>query len=148
MNYNKLNHHLAATGFGPVNLEAMEHHLNLFSAMCHHLADARGWWDEAKLAERNGDSRYVMALVCEKHDLCHSELSEALEGLRKRKKDDHLPNLPNAEVEMCDAAIRIADLMRFLNYNLGTTSLRKLLYNIEREDHNREHREGENGKLF
>lgn len=55
-----------------------------------------GWHDEP---------RSFNTFVC----LFHSELSEAMEGLRKGLMDDHLPQYPMAAVEIADFVIRVLD---------------------------------------
>lgn len=50
--------------------------------------------------------------------LCHSELSEALEGHRKNLMDDKLPHRKMAEVELADTVIRIFDIAAGLGMDL------------------------------
>lgn len=80
--------------------------------------------------------------------LCHSELSEALEGDRKNLMDDKLPNRPMVEVELADTVIRIFDIAAGLNLDLGGAMAEKMIYNANRVDHSREHRLTENGKKY
>ena len=63
------------------------------------------------------------ALVGLKIALCHSELSEMLEGHRKGLMDDHLPHRPMIECEAADAVIRISDLCGALGLDLGGAPL-------------------------
>ncbi len=87
---------------------------------CHGLAKASGWWTDM-LSGRSlvGEYAYmktpgfmpprnIAELLC----LVHSEISEAMEGVRKGLMDDKLPNRPMLEVELADAVIRILDLRR------------------------------------
>jgi hypothetical protein len=61
------------------------------------------WWVNPHTGERIERNPFeILALV-------HSELSEALEGERKSKMDDHLPHRKMAEVEMADTMIRLLD---------------------------------------
>lgn len=46
-----------------------------------------------------------------------SELSEAMEGHRKRRMDDKLPARPMIEVEIADAYIRVLDILGGLRLN-------------------------------
>lgn len=78
--------------------------------------------------------------------LCHSELSEALEGWRKDQMDDHLPDLHNEAVELADAMIRIAELAYIMGYSIGDIIDLKLAYNRNRPDHKPENRNLKNGK--
>ena len=87
-----------------------------------------------------------MREIATKLALIHSEVSEALEGVRKGKMDDHLPDLPAIEVELADAAIRIFDLAGALYLDLGSAIVRKLAYNAQRKDHTREARAAAGGK--
>lgn len=78
--------------------------------------------------------------------LCHSELSEALEGWRKDLNDDHLPEYPNAQIELADAVIRIFELAYIMGWDLGDAIDKKLAYNKIRADHKPENRVKKNGK--
>lgn len=57
-----------------------------------------GWHDEP---------RSFNTFVC----LFHSELSEAMEGVRKGLMDDHLPSYPMFQVELADFVIRCFDYL-------------------------------------
>lgn len=66
--------------------------------------------------------------------LIHSELSEALEAVRKNKTaDDHIPEYSGAEAELADAVIRIMDLAETDNLRLGEAIIAKMAYNQTRE---------------
>ena len=80
--------------------------------------------------------------------LCHSELSEALEGVRKDLMDDHLPHRKMVEVELADCVIRILDLAGYLGLDVANALAEKHTYNRTREDHKREVRAKEGGKAF
>ena len=101
----------------------------------HGLAKQCGWWNE----ERNDGE--MIALM-------HSELSEALEALRKDLNDDHLPHRKGVEVEMADAVIRIADYCGGRGLDLGGAIAEKLKYNAQRADHKLENRATTHGKKF
>lgn len=63
----------------------------------HRNAREKGWWDE----DRNDGEAIA---------LMHSELSEALEALRKGNPiDEKCPDFRNVAVEMADCVIRIMD---------------------------------------
>jgi hypothetical protein len=80
--------------------------------------------------------------------LCHSELSEALEGHRRNRMDDHLPHRKMAEVELVDCMIRILDIGAGLGYDLQATYNEKMAYNAQRADHKPENRLAPGGKLY
>ena len=113
----------------PLNLMAS----NIFAAN-----KAVGWWPE------NVEHRNKGELIA----LMHSELSEALEGLRKDRMDDHLPHRKMVEVELADTIIRILDFAGAFGLDLDGAVSEKLAYNKKRSDHKKENREKENGKKF
>ena len=80
--------------------------------------------------------------------LCHSELSEALEGARKDLPDDHLPHRKMVEVELGDCIIRILDLAGREGYDVAGAIAEKHSYNAHRADHKRENRAADGGKKF
>lgn len=96
-----------------------------------------GWW------ESGTHSIYVIAT---KLALCHSELSEALEGFRKNLMDDHLPSRKMAEVELADTIIRILDLAASQGFDIDGAIAEKRAYNANRADHKKEVRKGTFGK--
>jgi hypothetical protein len=74
--------------------------------------------------------------------LIHSELSEALEAMRKgNPKDSHIPEFTGVEAEMADAVIRIMDFGVAARQRIAEAIITKTLYNNERP-----HRHG--GKKF
>lgn len=77
-----------------------------------------------------------------------SEVAEAMEGERKSLMDDKLPHRLMAEVELADAVIRIADYCGKYGYDLEGAIIEKMTYNLTREDHKREVRERDGGKMF
>ena len=101
-----------------------------------------GWWTDLNTGERK--DRNVGELLC----LVHSEISEAMEGIRKNLKDDKLPHRSMFEVELADAIIRIFDLAGAHNLDLGGAMKEKIEFNKSREDHKIENRKSENGKKF
>lgn len=108
---------------------------------CHAAAVASGWWQDPFNPGHEAD-RNVGALLM----LIVTEIAEAMEGHRKNLKDDKLPDRDMLEVELADAVIRIFDLAGACGYDLEGIILRKLAFNLKREDHKLEHRAGENGK--
>lgn len=80
--------------------------------------------------------------------LCHSELSEALEGHRKGLMDDKLPHRKMAEVELADCVIRILDIAAGLGMDLEGAYQEKMAYNAVRTDHKAENRLKPGGKKY
>ena len=80
--------------------------------------------------------------------LCHSELSEALEGHRKDLQDDKLPDRKMAEVELADCVIRIFDMCAGLGMDLEGAFREKMAYNAVRADHKPENRILPGGKAY
>ena len=117
-------------------------YLNVLKKVCHGNAKDAGWYTDLKTGkslDRNVGE--MMALI-------HSEISEAMEGYRKNKMDDHLPNRKNVEIELADAIIRIMDLAGYLKLNIGRAVIEKLEYNKTRADHKIENRKKHGGKSF
>lgn len=107
---------------------------------CHGRAKNNGWWTDLKTGQEY--KRPIPECLC----LIHSEVSEALEGYRKNKMDDHLPNRKMFDVELSDVLIRLFDLAGGYDVPLGEVTTEKMFYNDHREDHKLENRLKENGK--
>jgi NTP pyrophosphatase (non-canonical NTP hydrolase) len=128
---------------------------------CHKAAYEAGWWHQQYGAGGAEDLAFICrdpkttserllagALIGQKLALIHSEVSEALEGARKNRMDDHLPHRKSIEVELADAVIRIADLAGALGLDLGGAIAEKMAYNAQRADHKPENRAANGGKAF
>lgn len=109
--------------------------INTMVKICYGLSKAAGWHDKPV------EDGTRLALI-------HSEVSEALEGLRRNKMDDHLPHRRMAEVELGDTVIRAFDFAGMKGYDLGGAIVEKLIYNQTRADHKIENRSKEGGKAF
>lgn len=90
------------------------------SARINVTAVEKGWWDK----ERNDGE--IIALM-------HSELSEALEGLRHgNPPDEHLPSFNSVEVELADTIIRIMDFAYARGHRVPEAIIAKMAFNEER----------------
>lgn len=111
---------------------------------CHGAAKAAGWWngDDINTSKENPlhFSNKLMLIV--------SEISEAMEGDRKKLMDDKLPHRSMREVELADAVIRIFDLAGGYEMDLGGAIAEKLAFNASRADHKPENRAAEGGKKY
>lgn len=111
---------------------------------CHSLAEEAGWWDGSDPNTSIENPLHFSNKLC----LIHSEISEAMEGDRKRLMDDKLPHRPMREVELADAVIRIFDLAGGYGMDLAGAIVDKLAYNASRADHRPENRKADGGKAY
>ncbi len=114
--------------------------LNHYANECHQ-ANMK-WWQDPKTGE--DIQRNFGELIA----LCHSELSEALEGNRKGLMDDKLPHRRMEAVELVDCLIRIFDLGGAYRYDLEAIYREKTAYNATRRDHTHEARLEKGGKAY
>lgn len=129
---------------------SLKTHINAFATECHRRSSEAGWWKDN--IANNGldfeDSPYFPFVVASKLMLAVSEISEAMEGHRKGKMDDHLPHRPMIEVEIADAFIRLGDLAAKLRLDVGGAIEEKMNYNQHRADHKLENRAAAGGKSY
>jgi len=112
--------------------------LNELSEAIHEYNVQAGWWPKDK------ETRNKPEILC----LIHSEISEAMEGLRKDLMDDKIPSRKMVEVELADALIRIFDMAGAFGYDLNGALHEKFEYNKNRADHKLENRAKDGGKKF
>lgn len=118
-------------------VEILEHY-------CHGIAKESGWWNSADPNTSMENPLHFSNKLC----LIHSEISEAMEGDRKKLKDDKLPHRDMREVELADAVIRIFDLAGGYGMDLAGAIAEKLAYNAQRADHKPEARASSGGKAY
>ena len=109
----------------------------------------KGWWDTPlqdkarQLLSISADPRIQEFLSevanapdfnhGEKIALMHSELSEALEGLRgKNPPDDKIPNFSSVEAELADVIIRIMDYAERNRFDVAAATVAKIEMNKTR----------------
>lgn len=122
-----------------LNLEVA---INQLSSRCYEASADSGWWHDLETGMEK--ERNKAEMIC----LMHSELSEAMEGVRKDLMDDHLPNRKMEEVELADTIIRICDYAGGFGLDLGGAIMEKLSYNAKRADHKITNRAKDDGKKF
>ncbi len=105
----------------------------------HENAQTKGWWAQRILLNRlarlhspelgdfaeNLNASSMIALE-------HSELSEALEGLRAGSADDKIPEFTSEEAETADAIIRMMDRAKGRGLRVGEAILAKVAFNRSR----------------
>ena len=128
---------------GEMSLDNLQRNqINNLVSRCHNASRDAGWYTDVNTGE--DIVRNEGEMLC----LIHSEISEAMEGVRKDLMDDKLPHRPMAEVELADAIIRICDYAGYKGYDLGGAVVEKINFNANRADHKLENRIKEGGKKF
>jgi len=114
---------------------AVVDHINGLAFAIHRDMLAAGFWE---------DIQTVMSTMAEKGlpieqyiiqsriALIMSELGEAVEGSRKNKQDEHLPQFDSLTVELADAVIRILDLAEGFDRPIAEAIVAKCEYNMTR----------------
>ena len=125
---------------------------NLMDLVHDKWANPRGWWidlvtqEDLRCDYPSGGRPKGSKAIGEQISLIHTEISEAYEGHRKNKTDEHCTDFLSIEVELADAMIRICDMAGGLNLRLAEAFSAKMLYNHARPDHRPENRLKADGK--
>jgi NTP pyrophosphatase (non-canonical NTP hydrolase) len=85
-----------------------------------------GFWEDEENVNKDASTGLRLALV-------HSEISEALEAVRKgNPPDDKVSEFSSVEAELADAVIRIMDYSKHNKLRLGQAILAKHKFNVGR----------------
>lgn len=130
-----------------------------------HIANSKWWLDinTGKKLEHRNVGELLMLMVSELAEAGEdspqyfvilmqmvSHLARAMEGHRKAKMDDKLPQYPMFAVELVDAMVRLLDVAgsSLLGFPIGKIFEAKMAFNQVRKDHTLEHRLGADGKKY
>jgi len=121
-----------------MNTEQIKQTIAELCREAHGNAVAKGWWQERddlqRAANDAGLARYCRNMIeGNLISLHHSELSEALEGIRNDLFDDKIPEFLMIEAELADCLIRIFDHAERYGYRLGDALVAKMEMNKGRE---------------
>ncbi|MDR2170688.1 MAG: hypothetical protein LBP59_11140 [Planctomycetaceae bacterium] len=103
------------------NYDAFIAEFNKVAKLCFDQSATSGFWDEER---NNGECIALM----------HSELSEALEGLRHgNPASEHIPAFSAVEEELADLIIRLMDLAYGRNWDIAKAMQAKMEFNKTRQ---------------
>lgn len=104
--------------------------------VAHRISREHGFWEEyeetlekLRAADPGLAAKYVVDTKLSKMALVGSEIGEAVEGIRKPKADDHVPEFTSEEVEIADAIIRLVEYSEKYSLRLPEALMAKMKYN-------------------
>lgn len=112
--------------------------INMMALLCHQMSASKGFWDTVKQLNEWNEAAIINEVLGNKISLIHSEVSEALEAIRKgdayahEPKSEKTPNHSLLAEELADTVIRIFDLASHCNIDLGMAIVDKVMYNSKR----------------
>lgn len=106
--------------------QSVERDLGVLAREIHEQNLAAGWWDQWLDNKRDRHATAMMLVI--------SEMSEAMEGVRKDLMDDHLTHRKMFDVELADAMIRLLDLAGAYETRLTTAGALAVELNGELTD--------------
>lgn len=100
-----------------------EESFTFFMDVTTEIAESKGWTIPVDDSEKLGNKIALM----------HSELTEALEGLREgNPKSDHIPEFTAMEEEFADVLLRIMHFSKRMNLNIPAAMFAKIRFNATR----------------
>lgn len=108
--------------------DAYAHALDRLGAIAHANSVAHGFWEDPPATAKDLLNEDI-AKLC----LMHSELSEALEGMRAgNPPSEHIPEYTAVEEEIADVLIRLLGYCHARGHRIGEAVIAKMTYNHDR----------------
>lgn len=94
------------------------------------------------------DNHALFGTTPELLGILHLDVSNALEGVRKGKTNENLPQYLERDVRLAEALYRVDEIGHYLGLDIDGAVAEKRAYNANRADHKLEARQKEGGKKF